>query len=176
MSTRASEQAKSEAAWIAASRGSRYMNDEQIHKAAEEIAKLPGRAPEQLTNLLNDIAARAVTPAGLREAAGLIDQALPNLLTAGPRPPGQDPTQRKFLRGALAVFHGRVNAMAKKIAADKNGKAQAVELVRAIAAAKPSLRGANAGLELEEEARVGLGHAQYEEAAQAAQQTTGAAK
>ena len=168
MNTRASEPAKSEAAWIAASRGSRYMNDENIQKAADEIIKLPGSAAQLVTNLLNDVAASAVTPAGLKAAAGKLDAAMPGLLTAGPRPPGQDPTKRKTLRGALAVFHGRVASMSKTIAADKQPLPLAVELLRAIAAAKPSLQGANAGLELEEEARAGLGHKLYEEAAQKA--------
>lgn len=163
MSTDAA-QGQSEPAWIAAARGSRYVKDEQVSQAATDVNKLPEGAAQKANKLLNELAAEASSPSGLREAGSKLSAALGGYVSAGPRPPGQDPSQRFVLRAALAVFHGRVHAMAKKLAGEKNNAAAAAELLRAIKAAKPSLRGTNAGLELEEEARSGLGHELYESA------------
>ncbi len=159
---------QNEPAWIAAARGARYMNDEQVNQAAAELHKLPADAAQRANTLLNEVAASAGSASGLREAGAKLDAALGGFVAGGPKRPGQDPNQGRLLRAALAVFHGRVNALAKKIAGEKNNAAAAAELLRAIKAAKPSLRGVHAALALEEEARIGLGHALFESAKAAA--------
>lgn len=161
-------QGQNEPAWIAAARGSRYVKDDQVSQAAADVGKLPPGAAQKANKLLDELAASASSAQGLREAGSKLSAALGGYVSAGPQPPGQDPNQRCVLRAALAVFHGRVHALAKKIAAEKHNATAAAELLRAIKDAKPSLRGTSAALALEEEARTGLGHELYESAKAAA--------
>ena len=173
MTTQASEQAATATTWMAAASGARYVTEEQTHAAAQELSKLPGDGAARASRLLNELAATEPTAAGLRAAGAKLEAALPGFITAGPRPPGQDPSQRRLTRAALMIFHGRVHLIATKIAAQKDSAAAAVELLRTIQAVRPALHGANIGIELEEEARVGLGHTLYEAAARALTPDTG---
>lgn len=175
MSTGASEPPPAAAGWTAAASGARYLTAEQTQAAAQELSKLPGDAPARATQLLSELAAQEPTANGLRAAGARLAAALPGFITAGPRPPGQDPSQRRLTRAALAIFHGRVHLIASKLAAQKD-PAAAVDLLRAIQTVRPALRGANIGVELEEEARDGLGHTLYELAAQTVAASGGPAR
>jgi hypothetical protein len=173
MSTHAADQASVSPAWMVAARGARYVKEEQIKSAGEELSKLPSELLPVAETLLNGLAATGLSPAGLREAGVKLEAALPSLSSRVPGPPGQDPNQRRVTRCALVVFHGRVQLIAKMIAAEPSPKQNAVELLRVIRSIRPSLQGASIGIAIEEEARIGLGHALFDEALQTVSASAG---
>jgi hypothetical protein len=153
-----------ESAWVAVAKTARYVKEAHLQKATAELANLTSDQKPAAHTLLNTLAAAENSPAGLRAASQNLSAALPSFVSKGPVPPGQDPNQRRVLLCALLVFHGRVLSVAKGIAAGSHKKEQSLELLRVIADIKKTLRGANVGIAMEEEARHGLGPDLFDEA------------
>lgn len=158
-------------AWVLATRGARYVKEEQVNQAVAELGKLPADLAVAANTLLGQLADTEPTPEGLIARGKKLEQALPSFVSKTPISPGQDPNQRRLLRCALLLFHGRVQRVAKNIAADH--PAQAPALLRAVAALRVALRGASIGIALEEEARAGLGHDLFDKARETIASTPG---